>query len=96
MFVETISGAMLVVAAVLGDEGVSGWQRGRDKMFLRNGVLEVLDAALKVRPRVALLRLRGSCLGESVTLCCSDVWRMPRLLCKRLPKGLCSASGLWR
>lgn len=34
--------------AVLGPEIVSGWQRGRDKMFLRNGVLEVLEAALKV------------------------------------------------
>ncbi len=50
---------------MLGPEGESGWQRGKDKMFLRNGVLEVLEAAMKVRdvllvfthPRVCLVPL---------------------------------------
>lgn len=46
---------------VLGEEGVSGWQRGRDKMFLRNGILEVLDAALKVQ---------CCCFNPVLAVCC--------------------------
>ena len=49
---------------MLGPEGESGWQRGKDKMFLRNGVLEVLEAAM----RVSRMIVRACATGIGVDL----------------------------